>query len=1348
MTSFHIRNRHLLIYLALGILISGLLPLTNVQVRAAEFVVTKLADTSDGTCDSDCSLREAIAAAATDSTITFAGSLTGTITLAGTELLIDKHLTISGPGADVLAISGNLTSRVFNISYNINANISGLTITQGKADNGAAISSNNGTLVLNGVAIIANQTDAGMGALMINGGLLTLRDSEVSENVTTGGGCGGMSIATNATISPNYIINSTISGNSTTGGGGGMCIYPSTLVEVINSTVADNTNGSTGGGNILVLGGTSSLLTLKNALIGVGSITAQASPVKLVGPNLIAYTGNVNFTGDRLLLIEGDPLLQPLANNGGRTRTRRLNPTSLAIDSGWNSTCAEASINNLDQRGSTRPINYDDLGLPVCDLGALEMEYVPPAALPAPNTSLLVTKLADTNDGMCNADCSLIEAILAANRLTGITRITFAAGLSGTLSTSTTEGYVVRSDIQLIGPGAGVLLLDFQRRNHFYIDHASAFISGLTLSNGEDSAVVVAQSAMLTLDQMVIKNNQGRSGGGIASAGDVRVFRSAIVNNAAIGIDTSEGRGGGIISNGKLLVVNSIISGNSAYEGGGLWLGGNLSPANFPTLINSTVHNNTALNGAGILLYRPDFDIKVVLANSIIADNGMDNCTSTITSTSAFAVLGANLQFPNNSCGNAIPVANPLFTWGEEAGMPTLPLLPGSAAIDAGDNALCASVIVYNLDQVGNPRPRDGDGNGNAVCDLGAYEAPAGNPSTPTPMPTPIQALVVNKLADSDDGHCDPTDCSLREAISSASWNATITFASGLSGSITLTRQIVISKSLNIQGPGADVLTISGGNSVGILQLTREVQVHIENLRFANARTRSAIYVAINAVLTISRCWFQNNSVIDNFDQGAAIYNYGGRLQIYNSSFTHNAASGGAAIYNAFYATAMIANSPFTENSSLGGGAIINNNFSTMTLLYSTLARNIVVDNSNFRAANLYSIDDPARLATTYVQNTLIAEPIGEGDNCVGTITTLGNNLQYPGNSCGATIPVANPRLGTLGTYDDILPILPLLARSRAIDRGSDTECLSSPIFSRDQRLLLRPVDGNSDGIARCDIGAYEAAAGTTRPDTIGIYRPSTNMFYLRNSNSTGFSDINVSLVSLGMDPNEFRDVPVVGDWNGDGIDTVGFYRRGRVSDNAGAGLFVLSDSNVTPQADHVFVLGNPSDTPLVGDWDGNGTDSVGVFRPSNGLIYIKNALTTGFADFTMVLGNPGDVGIAGDWDDDGKDSPGVYRPGASPQFYLTNQVCNCVAFSDYNVTFGDPGDQPFTGDWNGDGRTGLGVYRTSNGLTYLRNDPTTTGFSDFNFVYGINGDYAFGGVWVAVGGGSSQIEIAPTFQP
>ncbi|MFN8420956.1 MAG: DUF2341 domain-containing protein [Anaerolineae bacterium] len=335
-----------------------------------------------------------------------------------------------------------------------------------------------------------------------------------------------------------------------------------------------------------------------------------------------------------------------------------------------------------------------------------------------------------------------------------------------------------------------------------------------------------------------------------------------------------------------------------------------------------------------------------------------------------------------------------------------------------------------------------------------------------------------------------------------------------------------------------------------------------------------------------------------------------------------------------------------------------------------------------------------------------------------------------PTTSVGAE-QIASSRI----TFDGVA------CRNLVVSSSTQAQCYTPPHAAGSVAVAITNLDNST-----ASFSSYTYVAN--RPDTIGIYRPSTNTFYLRNSNSTGIADITVSLVSLGMDPTTYRDVPVVGDWNGDGIDTVGFYRRGRASDGAGAGLFVLSDSNTTPRADYSFVLGNPSDTPMVGDWDGDGRDSVGVFRPSNGLIYLKNNMTTGFADFTMVLGNPGDVGIAGDWNNDGKDSPGVYRPGASPQFYLTNQTCNCIVASDYNVVFGNPGDQPFTGDWDGDGRAGLGIYRTSNGITYLRNDPTTTGFSDFNFVYGVNGDYAFGGVWSGTTPPAQQVEIAPTFVP
>ncbi|MHB8625408.1 MAG: 6-bladed beta-propeller [Aggregatilineales bacterium] len=238
--------------------------------------------------------------------------------------------------------------------------------------------------------------------------------------------------------------------------------------------------------------------------------------------------------------------------------------------------------------------------------------------------------------------------------------------------------------------------------------------------------------------------------------------------------------------------------------------------------------------------------------------------------------------------------------------------------------------------------------------------------------------------------------------------------------------------------------------------------------------------------------------------------------------------------------------------------------------------------------------------------------------------------------------------------------------------------------------------------------------------DTIGIYRASTETFYLRNSNTTGYADINtpVSYAAAG-------DLALVGDWNGDGVDTIGLFRNGQ---------FLLQDSNrVQSGPDYNFVLGIAGDTPLVGDWNGNGADRVGVFRPSNGLIYLRSTLTTGFADFTMVLGIPGDVGLAGDWNGDGQDSPGVYRP-STIRFYLSDKVTNGPVFGDYTLALGLSGDVPISGDWIHQGSSGVGVFRPTNGIVYLKNI-LSPGFADTEIVYGIPNDQPVAGHWGLVPG-------------
>ena len=109
---------------------------------------------------------------------------------------------------------------------------------------------------------------------------------------------------------------------------------------------------------------------------------------------------------------------------------------------------------------------------------------------------------------------------------------------------------------------------------------------------------------------------------------------------------------------------------------------------------------------------------------------------------------------------------------------------------------------------------------------------------------------------------------------------------------------------------------------------------------------------------------------------------------------------------------------------------------------------------------------------------------------------------------------------------------------------------------------------------------------------------------------------------------------------------------------------------------------------------------TTGVFRPSNGALYLKNKNVTGFADVQINYGLGGDYPVVGDWDGNGTVTIGIYRNGS---FYLRN--ANTIGFADIVFPFGAPGDQPVAGDWDGDGDDTIGVYR--NGTFFLRNSNT-----------------------------------------
>ncbi|NDJ62560.1 MAG: S8 family serine peptidase [Chloroflexi bacterium] len=235
--------------------------------------------------------------------------------------------------------------------------------------------------------------------------------------------------------------------------------------------------------------------------------------------------------------------------------------------------------------------------------------------------------------------------------------------------------------------------------------------------------------------------------------------------------------------------------------------------------------------------------------------------------------------------------------------------------------------------------------------------------------------------------------------------------------------------------------------------------------------------------------------------------------------------------------------------------------------------------------------------------------------------------------------------------------------------------------------------------------------------DTLGLYVPSTALWLMRNSNTSG--DAQTSFVYGGLQGG----VPLAGDWNGDGIDTAGMY----VPNLA---YWFMRNSNTTGNGDVFAVYGGiPGALPIVGDWNGNGTDTVGLYNPATGQWLLRNSNTSGDADISFVFGGiPGALPIAGDWNGDGVDTIGLYNP-TTALWILRNS--NSSGNPDVTLVYGGiAGGLPVVGDWNNNGTDTVGMYVPNLAYWFMRNT-NTTGNGDVFAVYGgITGALPVVGDW------------------
>lgn len=515
-----------------------------------------------------------------------------------------------------------------------------------------------------------------------------------------------------------------------------------------------------------------------------------------------------------------------------------------------------------------------------------------------------------------------------------------------------------------------------------------------------------------------------------------------------------------------------------------------------------------------------------------------------------------------------------------------------------------------------------------------------------------------------------------------------------------------------------------------------------------------AIYVGTRATLTVTDTEFESNWARNQTGAGGgAVFSDGnatfercrfllnwasgsggailamnpvGALNLYNTSFVYNRAeiSGGAV--EIIEAAATLQNVSIVYNGASPNGYTDPPRLATGGGLHHTRGENRPIRLQNSVIAQNSASDN---LTSNDTNGTFSSLPQDSSHNFIGDGTgSTGLVNGQNSNRVGTLDSRLDPKVQTRDMYPFPVRQVPVPnADSPLINAGTNLY----PIGTRDARGAARTRYGT------VDIGAVEYK----HKDHVAVFNPENAAWMFKRDRRNGLPDF--SFVYGQGYPDVW---PLTGDWDGDGYDTQGVFIRFATPAIA---VFALSNTYNSFDAATLpafpYVDNSSSWIPVKGDWNGDGVDSIGVYNTVTGLWALDNDNASTAPEYQFFFGGGAGVyPITGDWDGDGIDTIGTYdfsTDSRTVRQLNSNTDTSIVEQFDFNGMFDT---MPVVLDWEGVGRDVIVQYRPTTGEWGI--PPSDNGLL---LVFGIYSPLrGLAGAWTPAQGGAVDPSIAPTFAP